>query len=138
MIPSDQNSGDFSIYSRDTAVYTKEWDAVESSGKTFSGEEIEKLTFNRLPEGWKIAREEEIKIFGSQGGRWPFQTTFQTGWFKKLRSAASFSLAFLPRFLKSVMAHCLQSVNSSAFLMGQRRQRVRVGYARQQRERPGD
>ena len=39
------------------------------------------------------------------------QTTLRTGWFKKPRSRTPTLLAFLPRFLKSVLVYCLQSGN---------------------------
>jgi hypothetical protein len=49
-------------YGRATATFRKTWDTLESDGKSFSGEEIEQLTFTSSPQGWKIIREEELKI----------------------------------------------------------------------------
>jgi ketosteroid isomerase-like protein len=48
--------------SRATATFNKQWDTSQIDGKTFSGEEIERLTFASYPEGWKIVREEELQI----------------------------------------------------------------------------
>lgn len=56
-------------YSRATAVFQKEWDDTESTGKTFSGKEVEKLTFASSAEGWKIVREEEAEIKEVHRGR---------------------------------------------------------------------
>ncbi|MGD0227563.1 MAG: protein kinase [Terriglobia bacterium] len=49
-------------YTRATATFRKTWDTLESDGKSFSGEEIEQLTFTSSPQGWKVIREEELKI----------------------------------------------------------------------------
>ena len=49
-------------YGRATATFHKTWDALESDGKSFTGEEIEQLTFTSSPQGWEIIREEELKI----------------------------------------------------------------------------
>ncbi len=49
-------------YGRATATFRKTWDTLESDGKSFTGEEIEQLTFTSSPQGWKIVREEELKI----------------------------------------------------------------------------
>ena len=49
-------------YGRATATFRKTWDTLGTDGKSFSGEEIEQLTFTSSPEGWKIIREEELKI----------------------------------------------------------------------------
>lgn len=49
-------------YSRAKANFRKTWDTLDSDGKTFAGEEIEQLTFTSSPQGWKIVREEELKI----------------------------------------------------------------------------
>jgi ketosteroid isomerase-like protein len=54
--------GPTNVYSRATAVFHKEWETSETSGKTFAGEEIEQLTFTNSPQGWQIVREEELKI----------------------------------------------------------------------------
>lgn len=48
--------------SRATASFNKQWDTSQTDGKTFSGEEIEQLTFENTDEGWKIVREEELNI----------------------------------------------------------------------------
>jgi ketosteroid isomerase-like protein len=61
MLPGDNSSIAIS-YSRATATFRKTWDTLESDGKSFSGEEIEQLTFINSPQGWKIIREEELKI----------------------------------------------------------------------------
>jgi hypothetical protein len=61
-LPPDQKSADSVVYSRAAATFNKQWETTESNGKTFSGEEIEQLTFTSSPEGWKIVREEEEKI----------------------------------------------------------------------------
>ncbi len=44
------------------ATFRKDWDTLASSGKAFAGSEIEKLTFANYADGWKIVREEELKI----------------------------------------------------------------------------
>ena len=59
--PGETSSGGVT-YGRATATFRKMWDALESNGKEFSGEEIEQLTFKSSPQGWKIVREEELKI----------------------------------------------------------------------------
>lgn len=59
---SGDNSSNGITYNRATATFRKTWDALESDGKSFSGEEIEQLTFTSSPQGWKIIREEELKI----------------------------------------------------------------------------
>jgi ketosteroid isomerase-like protein len=61
MVPGDNSSNGIN-YSRATATFRKTWDTLESDGKSFSGEEIEQLTFTSSPQGWKIIREEELKI----------------------------------------------------------------------------
>jgi len=61
-IPSVRRAANAVEYSRATAVFQKEWDATESTGKDFSGKEIGKLTFASSPDGWKIVREEEVRI----------------------------------------------------------------------------
>lgn len=62
-LPADDTSSEDSVvYSRATATFNKTWDETQSDGKTFSGEEIEQLTLASSPEGWKIVREEELKI----------------------------------------------------------------------------
>ena len=53
------------VHSRATATFDKKWDVAQSDGKTFSGEEIEQLTFASSPTGWKIVREEELKILSA-------------------------------------------------------------------------
>ena len=47
---------------RATATYDKTWDTSQTNGKRNSGEEIERLTFEKTAEGWKIVREDEIQI----------------------------------------------------------------------------
>jgi ketosteroid isomerase-like protein len=47
---------------RATAAYNKEWDTSQIDGKRFSGEEIERLTFEKTDEGWKIVREDELQV----------------------------------------------------------------------------
>lgn len=47
---------------RATATFDKQWDTSQTDGKTFSGEEIERLTFSKTDEGWKIVREDELNI----------------------------------------------------------------------------
>jgi len=47
---------------RATATYNKQWEVSQTDGKTFSGEEVERLTFARTDEGWKIVREDELNI----------------------------------------------------------------------------
>ena len=47
---------------RAAATFRKTWEITQVEGKTFSGEEIEKLTFKSSPEGWQIVREEELQI----------------------------------------------------------------------------
>ncbi len=49
-------------YGRAAAAFQKAWETTQVDGKTFSREEIEKLTFTSSPEGWKIVREEELNI----------------------------------------------------------------------------
>jgi ketosteroid isomerase-like protein len=61
MLPGDNPSNGTS-YSRATATFRKTWDTLESDGRSFTGEEIEQLTFTSSPQGWKIIREEELKI----------------------------------------------------------------------------
>jgi ketosteroid isomerase-like protein len=48
---------------RGSATFRKTWDSSQVDGKTFSGEEIERLTFEDSVDGWKIVREEELQIF---------------------------------------------------------------------------
>ena len=62
--PAKGASSDHSS-ARASATFHKSWDTLESSGKNFTGDEIEKLTFASLPQGWKIVREEELKIIGA-------------------------------------------------------------------------
>jgi hypothetical protein len=62
VVSSVEPAADSVAYGRATAVFQKEWDTAESTGKNFSGREIEQLTFTSSPEGWKIVREEEVKI----------------------------------------------------------------------------
>ena len=45
-----------------TATFNKQWDTRQTDGKTFSGEEIERLTFAMTDEGWKVVREEQLQI----------------------------------------------------------------------------
>jgi ketosteroid isomerase-like protein len=47
---------------RATATYDKTWDTSQTDGKRFSGEEIERLTFEKTDEGWKIVREDELQV----------------------------------------------------------------------------
>jgi ketosteroid isomerase-like protein len=47
---------------RATATYNKKWDTSQTDGKRFSGEEIERLTFEKTDEGWKIVREDELQV----------------------------------------------------------------------------
>lgn len=47
---------------RYTATFRKKWDAPRTSGKPFSGEEIERLRFGRFGADWKIVSEEEVDI----------------------------------------------------------------------------
>jgi ketosteroid isomerase-like protein len=47
---------------RATATYHKTWDTSQTDGKRFSGEEIERLTFEKTDEGWKIVREDELQV----------------------------------------------------------------------------
>ena len=47
---------------RATATYDKTWDTSQTNGKRNSGEEIERLTFEKTDDGWKIVREDEIQI----------------------------------------------------------------------------
>jgi len=47
---------------RATATYNKQWETSQTDGKTFSGEEVERLTFAMTAEGWKIVREEEVNV----------------------------------------------------------------------------
>jgi hypothetical protein len=61
-LPIDDYSGSGINYSRAAATFHKTWETAEVDGKTFSGEEIERLTFASSPDGWKIVREEEINI----------------------------------------------------------------------------
>jgi hypothetical protein len=61
MVPGDNSSNGMN-YSRATATFRKTWDTLESDGKSFSGEEIEQLTFTSSPQGWKVIRKEELKI----------------------------------------------------------------------------
>lgn len=62
MLPTE-NAGDGGTNTgRAAATFHKTWETTQTDGKTFSGEEIEKLTFASLPEGWKIVREEELNI----------------------------------------------------------------------------
>jgi hypothetical protein len=62
MLPSEDAVDGGIPGSRAAATFHKSWETVGVDGKTFSGEEIEKLTFTNLPEGWKIVREEELQI----------------------------------------------------------------------------
>jgi ketosteroid isomerase-like protein len=62
VVPSFQRAENSVHYDRVSAVFQKEWDDTESTGMTFSGREIEKLTFTSSSEGWKIVREEEVEI----------------------------------------------------------------------------
>jgi ketosteroid isomerase-like protein len=48
--------------SRATATYNKKWDTSQTDGKRFSGEEVERLTFEKTEEGWKIVREDELRV----------------------------------------------------------------------------
>jgi len=52
----------FNGSSRATATFNKQWETSQTDGKTFSGEEIERLTFAMTDEGWRIVREEELDI----------------------------------------------------------------------------
>jgi hypothetical protein len=51
--------------SRATATYDKTWDTGQANGKRNSGEEVERLTFEKTDEGWKIAREDELRVIRS-------------------------------------------------------------------------
>lgn len=59
---SGTSSSDNAPNNRATATFRKTWDTLDKGGKSFSGEEIEQLTFAASPQGWKIIREEELKI----------------------------------------------------------------------------
>jgi ketosteroid isomerase-like protein len=59
---TDVNTNVFNSSSRATATFNKQWETSQTDGKTFSGEEIERLTFAMTDEGWKIVREEELDI----------------------------------------------------------------------------
>lgn len=61
-LPADAASTNSVVYSRATATFNKAWETTQSDGKTFSGEEIEQLTLASSPDGWKIVREEELKV----------------------------------------------------------------------------
>ena len=62
MVPSENNADGGTSTSAAAAIFHKAWETTQTDGKTFSGEEIEKLTFVSSPEGWKIIREEELNI----------------------------------------------------------------------------
>jgi hypothetical protein len=62
MLPAEDSPNGRIIHSRAAATFYKSWETTQLDGKTFSGEEVEKLMFASLPEGWKIIREEELKI----------------------------------------------------------------------------
>lgn len=47
---------------RATATYDKAWDTSQTNGTRNSGEEIERLTFGKTDEGWKIVREDELQV----------------------------------------------------------------------------
>jgi hypothetical protein len=61
MLPGDYPLNGINC-TRATATFRKTWDTLDSNGKSFSGEEIEQLTFASSSQGWKIIREEELKI----------------------------------------------------------------------------
>ena len=50
---------------RATATYDKTWDTSQTDGKRNSGEEVERLTFEKFDDGWKIVREEELQVIRS-------------------------------------------------------------------------
>lgn len=50
---------------RATATYDKRWDTGQTDGRNNSGEEIERLTFQKTDGGWKIVREEEVQVIRS-------------------------------------------------------------------------
>jgi len=62
VLPSNWSSTDSVQSTRATATFNKKWETTQTDGKTFSGEEIERLTFASSSLGWKIVREEELKI----------------------------------------------------------------------------
>lgn len=47
---------------RVAVTFRKDWDTVSVAGDAFAGSEVGKLTFASYQEGWKIVREEELKI----------------------------------------------------------------------------
>ena len=58
---SDVNiSADSSEHYR--ATFRKKWDTPTTGGKTFAGEEIERLTFMKFGADWKITSEEELQV----------------------------------------------------------------------------
>jgi ketosteroid isomerase-like protein len=61
-LPTDSELEHGVAPSRATATFHKAWETTQVNGKTFSGEEIERLTFSKSDEGWKIVREEELNI----------------------------------------------------------------------------
>ncbi len=66
-----------------------------------------------MPAGFHAGRQALTRRFESDGGS-SIQATFQTGWFKKPRSAGLSLLAYLPRFRKTVLVYCLQAIDQSA------------------------
>lgn len=50
---------------RATATYDKTWDTSRIDRKRNSGEEIERLTFEKTDGGWKIVREDELQVIRS-------------------------------------------------------------------------
>lgn len=68
-LPDDSNPSSTNRPSRATATFNKNWETLQNDGTVFSGEEIEKLTFSQLQEGWKIVREEELTILHAERKR---------------------------------------------------------------------
>lgn len=62
LLPALNNPSEAATPSRAAATFHKTWDTKQFDGKTSSGEEIERLTFAKSPEGWKIVREEELSV----------------------------------------------------------------------------
>jgi serine/threonine protein kinase len=62
MSPSENDPSQGITSRKAAATLHKVWEMSRTNGKTFSGEEIEKLTFVSSSDGWKIIREEELNI----------------------------------------------------------------------------